>query len=177
MSKINQPKNAVDAEVERLFKEHPPIKGEVCTNPVMGTTYLGGVDPIGPQKQDARARLLAREEYGLNVPADAPPFPLSYAEREDHRRMGRVHTISALYAGSLESLGNDRKSHPSYHDYACGVMASEHNGYTSLKEDAELLKRFPPRQLPGLGPDLCWRPPALHAEVMASYARARARAA
>jgi hypothetical protein len=113
----------------------------------------------------------------LHVPADAPPFPLSYIEREDYRRMGGVHTLSALYASSLEGLGDDRKRHASFHDYACGVLASEHNGYTSLKEDAELLKRFPPRHLPGLGPDLRWRLPAQHAEVMAVYARAVARRA
>jgi hypothetical protein len=177
MSKINQPKETVDEEVERLFKEHPPLSGEICTNPVTGSDYLGGDDPIEPQKRDARAALLAREHFALDAPPDALPLPLSQGDREDYKRMGGLHIIVGLYARSLAGLGYDLERHPSFYDYACGVMESEHNGYPGLKEDEALRKRFPPRHLPGLGPGLYWLPPARHAEVMASYARSLAREA
>jgi hypothetical protein len=53
--------------------------------------------------------------------------------------------------------------HPSFDNYACGVMASEY-APDLIKKDEELQRRFPPCQLTGLGPGLCWEPPKLHAQ-------------
>lgn len=177
MYTTNQSSQNVDEQVERLFKEHPPLPRKGCTNPVTGTSYLGGDDPVEPQKRDARAALLARAHFALNGPADAPPLPLSHAAREDLKIGGLPHLL-AWYARSWEGRDYDLVEHPSFDDFARGVMASDEldGGLCEfIKKDEELLKRFPPRHLAGLGPGLRWRPPALHAEVMASYARAHAR--
>jgi hypothetical protein len=66
------------------------------------------------------------------------------------------------------------EKHPSFNDYARGLMASE---YTPdfIKKDEDLQRRFAPRPLTGLGPALIWEPPALHAKTMASWRRSRAR--
>jgi hypothetical protein len=88
MSKINQPKNAVDAEVDRLFKADPPVPGKACTNPVTGAHYIGKLDPTATQKRDARAALLAREHFALHGPAGAPPLPVSHIERESLKTGG-----------------------------------------------------------------------------------------
>jgi hypothetical protein len=86
------------------------------------------------------------------------PLPLGYAERE-HLKDGSAAHIVALYARSLASLKYDVLKHPSFHDYACGTIASQYQGMDSMKKNPELLRRFPPRPLAGLGPGLQWEPP------------------
>jgi hypothetical protein len=113
------------------------------------------LEPRGLQR---KARL-AREAFALNGPPDAPPLPIGYDEREHTKRQGRLAKIVGLYARSLENRKYDLQEHPSFDDYAQGVMASEYNGHSHMKEDEELKKRFPPRQLKGLGPGLIWNPP------------------
>jgi hypothetical protein len=136
---------------------------------------ISGIDLNTAQKRLGRRARDARERFALNSPPDAPPLPISYDERED-LKVGGLPTIVALYARSWEGRDYDQ-DHPTFFDYACGVMASEHMGYPGIKEDAQLRKRFPPCQLTGLGPGLCWEPPKLHAQTMASYRRSLARAA
>jgi len=65
------------------------------------------------------------------------------------------------------------EKYPSFYDYACGLMASEH-APDFVKKDEALRKQYPPRPLAGLGPALVWEPPALHAETMASWQRSQA---
>lgn len=136
------------------------MSGQVCTNPVTGAHYVGKLDPTAVQMRDARRALLAREHFALHGPADALPLPLSHAEREDVKQMGGVHTLVGLFARSLEGLDYDLERHPSLFEYACGVMASEHNGCSMLENDEGLRKRFPPRHLAGLRPGLYWKPRA-----------------
>ena len=109
-----------------------------------------------------RRALLARECFAVNGPPDAPPLPLSYDERED-LKIGGLPTIVALYARSLEGRDYDLEEHPSFDDYAAGVLASDQLSYPGarIQEDEELQRRFPPRTLSGLGPGLCWKPPAV----------------
>jgi hypothetical protein len=125
-----------------------------------------------------RRALAARKWFELNSPPDARPLPLGYNEREDLKVGGLKHLV-AWYACSVACQDYAIKKHPSFDDYACGLMASEHISYPAarIQEDAELLRRFPPRPLKGLGPALIWEPPALHAETMASYRRSIARTA
>jgi hypothetical protein len=156
----------IDREVERLFSENPPIHGKPCRNPVTGGGYMGGLDPIEEQKDAARRALLAREWFREHGPADLQPLPLGYWERETLKAGGAPH-ILAWYARSLADLKYDVLKHPSFHNYACGVMASDF-GWDTVKHDIELQKRFTPRHLDGLGPGLYWLPPKQHAEEMAS---------
>jgi hypothetical protein len=161
-------KTLIEKEVDRLFSEIKAKRGDQCVNPVTGGRFLWGEDPIEPQKRDARRALFAREMFALSAPPDAPVLPLSYGERE-RLKVGGFPTIVALYARSLESRDYDTKQHPSFYDFACGVMASEFNGHPRMKEDEGLKRRFPPRQLKGLGSGLMWLPPKEHAEIMATY--------
>jgi hypothetical protein len=131
---------------------------------------ISGVDLFqSPRGRRAKA---ARKWFAENGPADLQPLPLGYSERETLKAGGAPH-ILAWYARSLASLHYDFLTHPSFDDYARGVMASEF-GWDTVKHDIELQRRFPPRHLDGLGPGLYWLPPKEHAEEMASLRRSLA---
>ena len=198
MNKISKAEYRVDREVDRLFAEGPPMFSEVRTNPITGGHYLAGIDPVEPQKEQARRALLAREWFAINGPADAQPLPLSDIEIED-RRYGQhglrtgdhannlLSHIVAGFAGTLQSLDWDFGSCPTFKDFARGVMAMEHNNefgmskffhqFFQLDEILRLKKSYPPRHLDGLSPNYAfhWQPPKCHAETMAAYRRTLAR--
>jgi hypothetical protein len=133
---------------------------------------ISGVDLVhSPRGRRARC---ARKWFACIGPPDAQPLPLGYDERETLKRGGLSH-ILAWYACSLACRGYDVFEHPSFDDYGCGVMASEHCP-DFIRNNEALLKRFPPRPLTGLGPALVWEPPEIHAGTMASYRRGQARA-
>jgi hypothetical protein len=71
-----------------------------------------------------------------------------------------VHYWVALFARSLATLDYDFKSHPSFDEYARGVMASP-NAPEFIKKDPDLRRRFSPGPLRGLGSGLIWRPRAI----------------
>jgi hypothetical protein len=167
---------AIAREVDRLFEEdRKKYYGELSTIPIVCGSYVPGQENRGvirSLKKKVRAALLAREWFADNGPPDMQPLPLSYGEREALKGGGAPH-ILAWYARSLESRKYDVLEHPLFDDYARGVMASEHAPYFIKKE--LLLKRFPPRVLPGLGPGLSWEPPEEHARTMESLRRCRER--
>jgi hypothetical protein len=117
---------------------------------------VSGVDLAISEKGLWPQAQAAREWFAIHGPADAPPLPLTYAEREDLKRGGVTHLI-AWYARSLADQDYDVKKHPSFFDYACGVMASQHAPWF-IKKDQALHRRFPARSLPGLTPNLDWEP-------------------
>jgi hypothetical protein len=86
-----------------------------------------------------RRALSARKWFDLYGPPDAPPLPLGYDEREALKR-GGLPTIVAWYACSLACLDYDVLEHPSFDDYGCGIMASDH-APEFIKEDEELRRR------------------------------------
>ena len=111
-------------------------------------------EPKGLERQAA----LARAHFALHGPQDAPPLPIGYDEREQTKRQGPFGKLVGLYARSLENRKYDMSEHPPFDEYARGVMASDHNGHSELKEDVQLKKLFPPCELSGLGPGLYWEP-------------------
>jgi hypothetical protein len=117
-------------------------------------------DRIKPQKEAAVRAVLAQRWFAKNGPADLQPLPLGYDERESLKSGGAPH-ILAWYARSLDNLDYDVVEHPSFHDYACGVMVCEF-APPFITQDPELQRRFPPRQLDGLGGSLYWEPPENH---------------
>jgi hypothetical protein len=123
--------------------------------------------------------LLAREWFAIYGPQDAQPLPISDEEIEnrkyawDSKQPSLSYIVSHL-GSSLETHNWDFNSHPSFDDFACGVMASEH-APDFVKKDEVLRKRYPPRHLRGLGPGLCWQPPEQHAKTLASHRRSMAR--
>jgi hypothetical protein len=107
--------------------------------------------PRGPRA------LAARKWFAKHGPPDLQPLPLGYDQREALKD-GSVSAqlILAWFARSLASLDYNFEMHPSFQNYACGVMASPDTGLYCIKKNKQLRKRFPPRLLPGLGPGLIW---------------------
>jgi hypothetical protein len=198
MNKISKAEYRVDREVDRLFAESPPAYEELCTNPITGGHYLGGIDPVKLQKEQARRALLARAWFAINGPVNAQPLPLSDIEIEGRRYLQHglrtgdhannlLSHIVAGFAGTLQSLDWDFGSCPTFKDFARGVMAMEHNNefgmskffhqFFQLDEILRLKKSYPPRHLDGLSPIYAfhWQPPNRHAATMVSYRRYLAR--
>jgi hypothetical protein len=118
-------------------------------------SIVSGADLTVELGKIPRERLLyARAWFAEHGSADAPPLPLSYGERE-HLKRGDLGHLVALYARSLAEQGYDIERHPSFHDYACGVMAS---GLFDPGDEG-LRRRFPARRLAGLDNGLYWSPP------------------
>jgi hypothetical protein len=179
MSMLQLNSQSVDREVDRLFKENPPVYGVYCRNPVTGGTYIGGLDPTRPQKEAARRALLARDWFALNGPPDAQPLPVLYNECEAIPGGGLLRHIGKLYARSLESLNYDFNQHPPFADYVSGVLWEAElpvGGFVHLpnypsEQLVELKKRFPPRMLKGMSQGATWLPPKEHREAMESLRR------
>lgn len=153
-------KSLTEARVDRLFKNAPDRIEEERCNPVTGSRWVIGLDPIEEQKQAAYRALRAGAWFAENGPPDAPPLPLKHHEREKLKIGGLTHVV-AWFARSLEYLEYDYETHPSFDEYARGVMASPY-APDSIKQDEALLKRYPPRPLDGLGPGLYWEPAKPH---------------
>src|SRR5262249_17191634 len=110
------------------------------------------------QGQFQRQALAARDWFKQHGPSDAPVFPIGYAEREQLKTGGLPHIV-AWYARSLAGQGYNFEEHPSFDEYAAGVLASEEHAPDFIRTDEEMRRRFPPRPLTWLGSDLCWCPP------------------
>jgi hypothetical protein len=155
----------IEREVDRLFNEMGATRGDYCRNPITGASFVWGVDPIGAQKRDAVRALRARELFAENGPPDAPPLPLSHDEIEDAKNARGLTRVVGSYARSLAARDWNLPEHPSFDDFARGLMAS--NSGWNLQKDEQLRRRFPPRSLEGMGPDQYWRPPAEHQRIIA----------
>ena len=75
-------------------------------------------DPTGP------AALAAQKWLADNGPPDLKPLPLGYNEREALKHGGIDHVL-AWFARSLDCRHYDFATHPSFDEYARGVMASK----------------------------------------------------
>jgi hypothetical protein len=183
MDAINLSETLIGREVERLFNESPAQYGDRCTNPVTGSGYIHGADPVAPQKEAAYRALLAREWFAFNGPADAPPLPINARDREDWKRTGRLlDYILALYARSLGDR-YDVIEHPPFAAYVSGVLWESENvqggGRLPIYPDElpVLKKRFPPQELAGMESGFCWSPSKPRAKKIAGYRRGKSRAA
>ena len=119
----------IGREVERLFGQISARHGDLCWNPVTGAEFVYRVDPIGPQKKMAHHALLAREDFAVNGPADAPPLPLEHGECEQVRWSGRpLDYFTAQYAKCMVALARyNVKAHLCFDDYASGVLWQHDN--------------------------------------------------
>jgi len=146
----------IKSQVDRLFADAAPLRGQMCDNPVTGGYWLPGDDPISSQKRMAHRALLAREWIAVYGPHDAPPLPLSDAELDDLKYTDPFSHILSCFGYSLRAHNWDFNRHPNFEDFARGCMASEH-APDFVKKDEVLCKRYPPRPLHGLGSALCWQ--------------------
>ena len=166
---------SLEKQVDQLFAALNAKHGDCCRNPVTGVGFVRGLDPVAVQKAEAVLALRAREWFAANAPSDAPPLPLSYDEIEDYRNARGLAAVVGFYARSLSRGGYGRRSyevgnHPSFHDFACGLMAmAEERGLWGLEGDAALKRRFPPRPLAGMTPGAYWAPPKEYEDTIASF--------
>jgi hypothetical protein len=170
---MNADLSIIKSQVDRLFKDVAPCEGQCCRNPVTGGGWLVGVDPIAPQKWIAHRGLFAREWFVFYGPHDAQPLPLSGIEIEDRKyapgsKNPSLSYIVSCFAYSLGAHGYEVHSHPSFEDFARGVLAA---GYAPdfVKQDKLLHKRYPPKRLPDLNAGNCWEPAIRHPDLMASF--------
>jgi hypothetical protein len=158
MNLVNFAERKVALAVDRLFNENPPRYGQLCVNPVTGGSFMGGLDPIEPQKEVARRALLARLWFADHGPSDAQPLPITCSAIANLKYPDPLSHIVSCFAYSLRSQDWDTNFHPSFDDFARGVMASKHAPEFVVKDKA-LQRRFPPRPLSWLSPVLVWEPP------------------
>jgi hypothetical protein len=155
MKLVKLSETLIGREVERLFSENPGSHGGHYENPVTGGRFVYGIEPIEPQKEVAHRALLAREWFAVNGPADAPPLPITYEEREYLKwRTGRpLDYVVAQFAGSL-GTHYDVTEHPSFSEFVSGLLWDHDNGGSGLPLSAEglaeLKRRYPPQKLEGL---------------------------
>jgi hypothetical protein len=148
----------IEKEVNRLFNALVASHGQCCDNPVTGGAFVWGLDPIAPQKNAAVVRLRARDWFAVNGPHDAPPLPLSRDDVEAYREARGLKGIVGFYARSLSAHGYDVQKHPSFEDFARGLMALN-TGMWGIEKDKNLQMRFPPRPLAGMASYAIWDPP------------------
>ncbi len=165
-------KNLLEKEVDRLFSEIKAAPGQICINPVDNGGFVWGVDPIAEQKERSIVALLAREWFAVNGPPDAPPLPLHVDDRDRYRDARGLKGVVGFYARSLSRQDYDVRKHPSFDDFARGLMAlAMEKGVWNLEKDETLIRRFPPLPLAGMTPSAFWAPPEEYEETMASYYR------
>jgi hypothetical protein len=155
-------KSPIEELVDRLFSELEAKYDECCDNPVTGGGFVWGIDPIEPQKKAAIEALRAREWFAVNGPPDAPPLPLTQNDVEDYRNARGLTGLVGFYARSLYRQGCGRQrydvhTHPSFYDFACGLMAIN-TGLWRIEKDQSLQNRFPPRRLKGMTRSAYWDP-------------------
>lgn len=144
----------IKSKVNRLFSEMDRSLGETVENPVTGAKWEKGVNAEKPQKEDAYRALVAVKRFADEGPPDAPPLPTTRGAREALKQGGLSHLV-AWFAESLERMNYDMDAHPSFDEYARGVMASP-RAPDFIKQDQELKQRFPPKPLNHLGAGLVW---------------------
>lgn len=148
----------IKLKVEELFKNAPDRYERSRENPVTGSSFVGGLDPVRPQKLIAEWALEAQEWYAAQKPPDAPDLPLKPFEREKLKGKRPLDYVVSLFARSLANQDYHLDSHPDFELYVRGVLAS---GLIPdfIRDDPGLLQRYPPKQLKGLGNGLIWRNP------------------
>jgi hypothetical protein len=117
-------RSPIEELVNRLFREikAQAKRGELCQNPVTGGWFVWGLDPMALHKKEAVVALRAREWFAVHGPADAPPFPYEH-EIDSYRDARGLKGVVGFYARSLSRLDHDFQKHPSFHDFARGLMA------------------------------------------------------
>ena len=144
-------------EVDRLFKADAHRQGQGCEWPVLGGGYIRGLDRTKKMRDLAVRALVARDWFSENGPPDAPELPLSDRYIPELKYTTPIRHMTSYFASSLSRNDWDFKNHPSFEDFARGVLASP-EAPDFLKNNKEFCKRYPPRPLPGLEMGFVWRP-------------------
>jgi hypothetical protein len=143
----------IKSYVDQLFRQLPI---GYCLNPITGESFMNGDDPSGPHKKRACRALEAREWAKQNAPPDLPPLPLGRDIQNIKHGWGLLH-LYGYFARSIAGMDYVVTGHPPFDIFARGVLASPFC-HPTMRENEELIKRFPPRYLAGIGRGLNWRP-------------------
>jgi hypothetical protein len=145
----------IERHVKQLFADVRRQTGKICENPVTGGRFIVGDDCIFEQERLAVNALKARDWSGV------PDLPLTQHDRERKKGKGGIDYIKSLFARSLAHRDYRTDGHPTFDQYARGVMASDMIPKWLRDEwiqmDVELLRRYPPTPLKGMGGGLIWR--------------------
>lgn len=142
--------------LDRLF-EQKPASGTIQINPVTGGRWVAGLDSKPRQYKEAAKALRAAAFFKRDTGGTLPDLPLNYDDREDLKRTGvPLNYVISLYARSVFYNGVEPERHPRFVDFAAGVLASP-LAPPWVRQDPELLRRYPPTELPGLGNGCIWR--------------------
>ena len=155
MTVIQIAQRRIARRVDMLFAKNPGRYGEICVNPVTGVRYVYGVEPIEPQKKAARDALLARDKFAVVGPKDAQPLPISSEEIEDLKyawdsKQPARDFIRSCFGDLVRVNNDDLESHPSFEEFARGVMASN-TRLTSLRTTRRYAKSIRRVRSRGLG--------------------------
>jgi hypothetical protein len=148
-------KTDIKSQVDHLFATAPDRSAKLRENPVTGGSFVAGLEPIRQQKLGAQRALEARAWFAAQKPDDAPELPLTYDDRESLKVNGLPYIVS-LFARSLAHRDYRTEGHPKFDEYARGVMASDMTPEW-IREDKQLLRRYTPKPLDGMGGGLIWR--------------------
>jgi hypothetical protein len=152
----------INLKIDQLFSELPKERDSCCVNPVTLAHFLrgeGGRDSIAYQKRLARKALEAREWFALNGPRDAPPLPMNHDEWNDMRwGDSGIGVLVAYYARSLAGRDFNLRDHPSFEEFARGLLMLPVVRRQIGQNDC-LFRRYPPRALAGMIESLTWWPP------------------
>lgn len=149
--------------VEEVFDELSVNPGSALQiNPFTGGMYVPALDPIEDQKAHAVKVVEAAIAFGaLRIP-NAPAFPLDYEEREALKGKGFLEHIVGLYARSLSALKYSLSRHPSFAEYASGVLAHPYLGDYLQGLYPQQTVPFQPVHLPGIDASGYFNPPKGH---------------
>lgn len=117
---------------------------------------MPGHDPIRPHKQRAIRALIAQLRFGAEKSPDMPDMPLDERESGAWRWESARHYLVEAFTRSLRCRDFRLEGHPNFETFARGVMASQ-GLPVEFRNDPDLLRRYPPKQLKGLGPGLVFK--------------------
>lgn len=144
----------IEQKVEQLFADalRQYSKSTFCENPVTGEHFVPGLDPIKPHKKRAIRALIAQARFQREKSPDMPDLPLNAREDDPgfFKWLSTRHYLVEAYNYSLRSRDYRPEGHPDFETFARGVMASPWTP-KQIRDDAELLRRYPPKPLKGLG--------------------------
>lgn len=163
-------------KVDALFRQVLLQPNGLCENPVTRGSFMkgeSGEDSIAYQKRAAEKALLAQEWFAFYGPPDAPPLPVTACGWEEMRHEFGLNTLVGSYARSLAIRSWEVHNHPSFEDFARGLMAID-TGLWDLQNRVgpDVLKRYPPRPLVGMTRGTYWAPGKECEGFWAEYRRA-----
>jgi hypothetical protein len=141
---------------------HRPKRGDFCRNPITGSQFIWGLDPLRPQIEKARRAVHAQFCFALLNP-NWPMLQVNYFVFSELKYKSPKLHILALYTYHLSDLDFDIDRATPFDRYVRGAMAnaSIHEWLVTLAERDEdshdeflwLAMRYPPEPLPGLKAD------------------------